>query len=181
MPSQIDHSAFQGLQRRAATRTLELLAQAARYYHTSMPDPVILFDLRGQAAGQARTRAGSAPVIRYNAALLAAHSEDFIARTVPHEVAHLVAFRLHGRRIRPHGPEWRSVMALFGAVAERCHTYDVSGLAARRLQRYAYRCACRSHELTSIRHNRIRAGQVYLCAHCGVPLRAVSPPKPVRP
>lgn len=173
MPNLPDFPNPQELQRRAAARTQELLAMAAGQYRTPMPTPAIRFDLRGQAAGQVRTRDGRVCIVRYNAALLAAHPEDFIARTVPHEAAHVAAFRLHGRHIRPHGPEWRAVMALFGAAPERCHSYAVAGLQTRRLRRYDYRCACRIHRLTSIRHNRIHAGQVYLCRQCGTALEQI--------
>jgi predicted SprT family Zn-dependent metalloprotease len=33
---------------------------------------------------------------------------------VCHEVAHVAAHRLHGARIRPHGPEWKRLMVLAG-------------------------------------------------------------------
>jgi SprT protein len=168
------------LKRRAEARTRELLARAARHYGVSMPDPIVAFDLRGRAAGKALAGDARRALVRYNAALLAAYPEHFIAHTVPHEVAHLVVFRVFGR-MRPHGPEWASVMAFFGVRPERCHNYDVSGLATRRLRRYPYRCACRDHQLTSIRHNRIRGGQVYLCTHCGVALRPAAPPEPNGP
>jgi SprT protein len=86
---------------------------------------------------------------------------------VPHETAHLVVFRLFGPGMQPHGREWRAIMGLFGAEPTRCHDYDVDGLQARQLRRYHYRCACRSHQVTSIRHNRIMRGQTYLCRRCG--------------
>gem|GEM_PF-2987471 len=50
-------------------------------------------------------------------------------------------------------------MTLFGVAPERCHNYRVEGLQTRRLRRYDYRCACRTHQLTSTQDNRkIRAG-----------------------
>ena len=58
-------------------------------------------------------------------------------------------------------------MQLFGADSSRCHDYDTSHAGTRHLTRYAYRCGCREHALTSIRHNRILAGQVYYCRACG--------------
>lgn len=161
------------LQREAQELTKRLLASAARHFGRKMREPMIRFDLRGKTAGQVRSTDGHACLIRYNNSLLARHPKEFLARTVPHETAHVVAFRLFGPRVQPHGQEWQAIMTLFGASAERCHSYDVEGLQTRRLRRYSYRCACKTHELTSIRHNRIQSGQVYQCRTCGTPLERI--------
>lgn len=165
------------LERLATERTGALLEAAAQHFRTPIPQPVIRFDLRGRTAGQIRIHEAQTWEIRYNPTLLARNPEDFLAQTLPHEVAHLVAYRLFGRRIRPHGPQWRAVMGFFGASPERCHRYDVSGLPARRLRHYEYRCGCRVHRLSSIRHNRIGAGRVYLCRQCGEELTRVLEPR----
>lgn len=162
------------LQRRAAQLTAELLASAARHFGTKLAQPAIRFDLRGKSAGQVRTEDGRRCTIRYNFSLLERHPEEFLARTVPHETAHVVAFNLFGPRVQPHGREWQAIMGLFGASPERCHSYDVQGLQTRHLRRFEYRCGCRSHQLSSIRHNRIRSGQVYHCRQCGQPLEQIS-------
>ena len=155
----------------ASQQTRRLLRLAADHYGMPAPRVEIRFDLRGRAAGQASLPARGQPQIRYNPQLLLENGEAFLQRTVPHESAHIIAFRLHGRRIRPHGAEWKAVMALFGADSRRCHDYDVSTVPGRRLTRHPYRCGCREHQLTSIRHNRIQAGQVYLCRACGQELK----------
>ena len=155
---------LEGLVRR---RAADLLERAARHFRTAIAPGEIRFDLRGKGAGQFRSRDGVRCEIRFNADLLARNGEDFLARTVPHETAHLVVFRLFGPRASPHGAEWRAVMRLFGAEPSRCHDYDVEGLQTRRLRRYHYRCGCRSHQLTSIRHNRVIQGQTYHCRSCG--------------
>jgi SprT protein len=155
----------------AAARTGALLREAEAWLRLAMPRVEIRFDLRGTSAGQARMRNGSSPIIRYNATLLRLHPTEFIVETVPHEVAHVVAFVKHGPRIRPHGPEWQAVMRHFGVEPSRCHRYDVSRLRTRSLQRFLYRCSCGTHEISSIRHNRIcREGTVYLCRRCRQPL-----------
>jgi len=165
------------LRRQVERHTIELLALASKHFRVKLTLPVIRFDLRGKSAGQVRTSAGSDCVIRYNPRLLERHPQEFLAQTVPHEAAHLLAFSLFGPRIAPHGREWRAMMAFFGVPPERCHQFSVEGLQARRLRRYAYRCACRTHQITSIRHNRIRSGQTYLCRQCGRALEPV-PAKP---
>ena len=131
----------------------------------------IRFDLRGKAAGQVRMGTGARTLIRYNLELLRRETADFLEHTVPHEVAHVLAYRRYGLRIRPHGPQWQRIMRQLGAEPSRCHDYDVSGLSARQLQYFDYHCSCRAHRLSSIRHNKVAKGQRYLCRRCGEPLK----------
>lgn len=158
------------LQQEVEALTRQFMATAGEYFGKAPGKVVVRFDLTGKAAGIALFPHREPPVIRYNAQLLAENREDFLKRTVPHEVAHIIAHRFFGRKIKPHGAEWRQVMALFGAEASRCHNYDVSRSTRRRLQHFDYRCDCRSHELSSIRHNRVLQGQTYLCLACKQPL-----------
>ncbi len=161
------------LQRQAKAQTLELLLQAQDQFKIRLPEVRITFDLRGRSAGMLRLPRSGAAVIRYNAQLLTENDPQFIAQTIPHEVAHLVAMTLHGRGIRPHGAEWKAVMEAFGAAPERCHQFDVSRPSRRRLRRFTYQCNCREHQLSSIRHNRAQRGTRYLCRHCKTSLRPV--------
>lgn len=141
----------------------------------ALPDIELRFDLRGSHAGLALCHPDRAPVIRLNPVLMAENAE-FVAETVPHEVAHVGVFYLLGRPARrPHGPEWRQLMGVLDAEPERGHRYDVSNAVTRRLKRYRYACGCREHRLTSIRHNRIRRGAQYRCRECGEPLRVPAP------
>jgi SprT protein len=148
-----------------------LLRRAGAHFGVAPGQAEIRFDLRGRAAGQVRFPADEHPVIRFNPVLLRENGADFLARTVPHEVAHVIAFRLHGPRTRPHGHEWRQVMRVLGADPSRCHSFDTTRSSTRRLRRHLYHCACREHLLTSIRHNRVGAGQTYRCVACGEVLR----------
>lgn len=129
--------------------------------------PRLRFDLRGRCAGQALPRSWT---IRLNAGLLQRYGEDFIEQTVPHELAHLVAYAHFGEGIRPHGAEWRELMRLLGRRPDVCHQFEVS--PARRVRRHAYHCDCASHQLSSIRHRRIQQGMNYQCRRCGQALRA---------
>jgi SprT protein len=158
----------------AAARTRDLLEEAERWLRVRMPQTEIRFDLRGTSAGQARVKGSGFALIRYNPMLLNRYPTEFIAETVAHEVAHVAAFVRHGPGIRPHGPEWQSVMRHFEVEPSRCHGYDVSRLCTRSLKRFLYRCACGTHEISSIRHNRIgMRGAVYLCRRCREPLKPV--------
>jgi SprT protein len=171
MKNGLEQTTRNELKELARALTSDLIQRAARHFRATMPRTMIRFDLRGKSAGQFRSLNGRDFEIRYNSVLLARHGQDFLDRTVPHEAAHLVALRIYGPGIPPHGAEWQAIMRLFGAEPERCHNYDTDGLQARHLRRYHYRCGCRSHQLTSIRHNRILRGQTYLCRRCGEALQ----------
>jgi SprT protein len=159
------------LQQQALTRTRELLEEAAHWLGVTIPPVEIRFDQRGRAAGQARFGLRTPWVIRYNPILLAENPREFIAETVPHEVAHVAAFARYSDHIRPHGREWQAIMRHLGAEPRRCHDYDVTATSHRKVRRFDYHCDCRDHQLTSIRHNRVLAGQTYICRSCAQPLR----------
>ena len=152
--------------------TDEWVERAAELYRRRIAVPVVQFDLVGRAAGMYRVdRRGK--VIRYNPYLFAKYFEENLAVTVPHEVAHYVVHMLHGdRRVRPHGPEWRDVMQVFG-VDPRCRMeFDMEGIPQRRQRRFAYQCRCRDHSLSTRAHNRHVNGRVaFLCRCCGERLR----------
>lgn len=165
------------LQREVEALTRQLLALAGDHFQKDPGNVVIRFDLTGKAAGMALFPPRATPIIRFNALLMTENREDFLKRTVPHEVAHVVARRCFGLKIKPHGREWRTVMQLFGAEASRCHNYDVSRASRRKLQRFNYRCRCRTHQLSSIRHNRVLQGQRYFCVACKQALVRHAPPE----
>ena len=144
-------------------RLKELQKKAKELYGVYV-DPEISYDLRGQAAGQTRYTKNK---IRFNRHLLEKYTAEFVEQTVPHEFAHLVAYKKFGRSIKPHGMEWKRVMEALGVDPARTHNFDVS--PTRRLKRFHYQCHCpgSDYQLSSIRHNRILRGRVYLCRKCG--------------
>ncbi len=153
---------------RATTATLRQLSE--RLNKTFPPIPVY-FNLRGRTAGMYRVVRGERE-IRYNPYLFAKYFDDNLANTVPHEVAHYVADSLYGgRNIKPHGVEWQVLMRMLGVEPSVTCRYDMEGIPQRRLPRIEYHCGCRSHQLTTIRHNKIARGQArYLCKSCLNPL-----------
>lgn len=138
------------------------------------PEPRYRFDLGGRAAGQVVWSQRRRPDVRYNLSIAALQPEPFLAETVPHEIAHVVTALCH-RSARPHGPEWRAVMAYFGiARASRCHRFRLDTDLQRVQRRWAYRCACDVHQLSTTRHNRVHTGrQIYVCRRCGGALHPV--------
>lgn len=153
---------------RVRQATQDCVVRAAGLFGRDFIVPPVLFDLGGRAAGQYRVLRGEV-AIRYNPCIFARYFDDNLNETVPHEVAHFVVDQLWGlRRVRAHGTEWQSVMRTLGVEPRATARYDLTGLPVRRQRRFAYRCACRSHELTTCRHNRIQRGQArYHCRQCG--------------
>ena len=52
--------------------------------------------------------------IRLSAVLRDGGSSDLLEEVLCHELAHVAVHRLHGRRAKPHGPEWKSLMRKAG-------------------------------------------------------------------
>ncbi len=161
--------------RQVERRTRALLERAGQLLGVEVPRVEIRFDLKGLAAGQVRLPQAAPPVIRYNPKLLENNAEAFLQQTVPHEVAHVMVARRYRQKVRPHGPQWQSLMRRLGAEPKRCHDFDTSRSQGRRMARFTYYCGCRSHQISAVRNNRIAAGQSYICRSCGEQLRASEP------
>ncbi|WKE65138.1 SprT family zinc-dependent metalloprotease [Gallaecimonas kandeliae] len=127
--------------------------------------PGVSLDLRGRAAGQAHMGKG---LLRFNKALYQDNRQAFLDEVVPHEVAHWLAWQLHGSRIRPHGIEWQALMVeLFGLAPKRTHDFELKE------RTFTYHCRCRQHQLSVRRHNKVQRGDgQYQCRYCGQQLKA---------
>lgn len=148
-------------------RVLDTFIQAEEIYRRPFVLPEIVFSLRGECAGRAWCTKNR---IQLNPILLTENVDDFIAATVPHEVAHILNWTMNGQAVRPHGSEWRGIMSDLGVPARRCHNYDTTNARARRpwlQRRHEYSCACTLHSLTQTIHNRISRGWGYRCRRCG--------------
>jgi SprT protein len=142
----------------------ETLAKAEEKFDVAFPTPTVLFDLRGHTAGQAFFGKNK---IRLNRYLLEKYGEDFINRTVVHELGHLIAYKLYGVNGRGHGSAWKRVMRAIGGPTTRCHSYETK--AARKTNKHSCHCdRCgHSYELGAIRVNRIKKGAKYTHPACG--------------
>lgn len=158
---------------------------ASREYDRSFKMPVISLKLRGGIAGIANYTNW---LIKYNPALYLRYTEDFMTRTVPHEVAHLICDSIYKqvegpvlitgrittfrrrRSIKPHGPEWKAVMRRLGVPVSqitRCHSYDTEGIKNKRAKPYEYDCDCENPKRVTITiHRRILRGASYTCRSC---------------
>jgi len=167
--------AHAGLNEARAQRVREEVAnryaEAGSYFGQCFVVPPVRFDLRGGTAGMHCVLRGTS-WIRFNPWLFVRYWDDSLGNTVPHEVAHGVVWqRFPRRRVRPHGAQWREVMALFGADDRVTCDYDLADIPRRAQQRFPYTCACREHALSAVRHFRVQRGTSrYCCRYCSQPL-----------
>jgi SprT protein len=143
---------------------------ARNHYNQPLPfDFPVYFDTIGRAAAFAhvwhKTRGMH---ININPVLLNENMEYIINQTVPHEVAHLVAYLIYGKQALGHGYEWRSVMSVFGLEAIRCHRLDTTTIKKNRNRtRFNYTCKCGSEfDLSLNIVNKLRKGQKRVHSAC---------------
>lgn len=151
----------------ALQRYLVQAESIIRGHARTMPEISLKFDLRGATAGQCHIHPPNRVLLRFNLELAQYNTADFLKQTVAHELAHAVTWRCYPRA-KPHGPEWRSIMQALGIKnPQRCHQYETKQVASRRQRTWSYQCACRQHELSTTRHNRVQSGkQRYFCKSC---------------
>jgi SprT protein len=100
-----------------------------------------------------------------NTTLLAENVEEFMVRTIPHEVAHYIDYMLHNKS--DHGYHWQAIMGgIFGCEVSRCHSYDVTNARIKTYRKFRYACECQTMDLTTVMHNKIRRGSVRSCRRC---------------
>ena len=144
-------------------RIAELYCRAERHFLKHFKRPTVQLNLRGETAGQAWPERN---LLRLNRVLLEENQQHYLEHTLGHEVAHLIADKIYGKKIRPHGSEWKYVMeSVFNLPALRTHNYDTRRASKRP---FAYRCKCpeKITHFTAIRHNRVLRGTKYQCLAC---------------
>lgn len=146
----------------ARTRVYSCCALASKKLAVEFAMPGISFNQRGKIAGSARLQTNQ---LRFNPVLLADNLETFLEEVIPHEICHLLAFRLYGK-VRPHGKEWKTLMSqVFGLTGNTYHKFDVSKVIG---NTFEYKCLCGPLQLSTRRHYKVLRRQVtYSCLRCG--------------
>ncbi|MCG9756459.1 SprT family zinc-dependent metalloprotease [Shewanella insulae] len=134
---------------------------AERQLKRSFPRPEVNFKLRGKSAGTAHLQLNK---LRFNPVLLEENLEEFIHQVVPHEICHLLAYRLYGR-VKPHGKEWQALMVkLYGLTPSTTHSLNTDSVTG---PTFDYRCRCGVVPLSIRRHNKVQRQQTqYRCRRC---------------
>lgn len=118
----------EGWQREFKER-FDALCERAEKILPGFRKPGLTFDMYGQAAGQARYGENR---IRLSPIYCQARKEDMLRQTLPHEIAHILAFQKY--RETGHGHSWS---AMFGALTwdapTRCHSYEPVAQAKRKI------------------------------------------------
>ena len=158
-------------QRQVIAATERFISDAQGIYDRSFGSVPVLFDLSGRAAGMFKV-VGRRRWIRYNPWIFAKYYEENLRDTVPHEVAHYIVHELYGSRaVKPHGQQWRALMARFDADPGVTFDLDLDGIPSRRQRTHPYHCGCRIHQVSTTRHNRAVKGKGrYQCRQCSGPL-----------
>lgn len=122
------------LRAKVEAKVKECLAKAEAKYGRKFEMPEIRYDVKNTDGGLAYHQLW---LIRLNLILCFENEKHFIDTTVPHEVAHLIARAVYndkvlaetGKKMRPHGKEWKEVMGLFELAPKVTHSYDVTSIA----------------------------------------------------
>lgn len=119
------------LRQKVSAAVEDSFLRAEKHYKKKFPRPEVRFDIRNTNGGEAWMKRN---LIRLNLTFLVENEKDFLASTVPHEVAHLVAHHVYdskpmnGKKVKPHGKEWREAMEVLGLPPKTKHTYDLTSL-----------------------------------------------------
>jgi SprT protein len=154
-------------QQQVVDQTHIYIKQASDLFNLKNKPVEITFTLKGRATGMYRISCYKRE-IRYNPYIFSKYFEDNFNTTIPHEVAHYASDIIYGlKNIKPHGKEWKLIMRAFGADSTVTANYDLSGIPLKKQTLYTYQCSCREHQLSSIRHNRIKKNRgQYYCRLC---------------
>lgn len=129
-------------------------------------------DLKGhRLIGQCCKIAPNHYKIRLHVNLTEKYKEIYLHDVIPHELAHAVIMEQAKHRVKPHGKEYKAVLAALEGkfIAPKNRPKYELMPKKRVMKRYEYNCGCKSriHKLSSIRHNRIKRGtHLYTCKHC---------------
>lgn len=156
----------------AEIETCFILCEAIYQRRFTRPSREVEYNLEGRTAGYAHI-AENRITLNKNLMNDPRHLEDMLDQTLPHEVAHLIAYQINPRD-QAHGRTWRQVMNVLGKEARRCHSYDVEPKFVKS-RPFAYKCGCEEPHMVTATINRriLTKTRAYSCRKCGETLRPV--------
>ena len=105
----------------------------AHYKRPDLAMPEIRWDVKNTDGGRANHAQN---YVRFNLILCVENETKFLETTVPHELAHCIAGTLFydavlketGKKMRPHGKQWKEVMSVLSTPASVTHSYDCTSI-----------------------------------------------------
>jgi len=154
----------------------DCLTIAQKHFKQMFAYPTIVYKNKGTIGGTANVTSWT---VTFNSILLKENVDDFIATTVPHEIAHLITYAVYGynrRLVKPHGHQWKFVMRVLGVSPDRCHDYDTTNVQKKIKNKFAYKCNCeRPLFVGPVVHRNIQRDMIYKCRRCKSPLSYIKP------
>lgn len=146
----------------------ELVAKAEiLFYPGKFSD--ITFSMNGRLTSTAGRAFLSEGRMDFSKSLYEQNVEAFLNDTVPHELAHLIAYRVYGSN--GHDTSWKKVMMALGYEPTRCHSYEVQKRSSAKKYNYVCGCSGKVHEVSAQRQAWINKGKNYKCIACGTVIR----------
>lgn len=153
--------------KRIEDKILEVMLLLQKRYNVVLELPKYSFRQMGTKGGLAYYRDYR---IELNSDFFKNYCEEMINQVVPHEIAHLVSFKVYGPLGRGHGQFWKGVMSSLrplGVTITRCHSFSLEGVKHRRVAKpFAYKCGCMVHNVTLNIHTKIARGSSRRCIRC---------------
>lgn len=126
------------------TQLVQLCLASAAEKYGEIPHVDIRYDIRGKCAGMA----GAASVnrytgevkglyLRFNREAITKNWDEMVNQTIPHEVAHIVAYVHRRLGAKNHNWAWQQIDRALGGTGERCHKMELT--PGRRTTRHLYR------------------------------------------
>jgi predicted SprT family Zn-dependent metalloprotease len=168
--------------KRIEDKILEVLLLAQQIYKQPFDIPALEYRQMGRTAGKAWQRLWK---IELNPDFCRnGHLEDMIHNTLPHELAHLISYKVYGPILGGgHGRFWKSVMVRLGLEPKRCHNYSLEGVKTRKKAKNPVICpTCETRfDVTDYRVKQILGGakiwhNTPVCRRVRKPLVLVNPP-----
>lgn len=126
------------------TKLVKLCIEAAEAKYGKMDHIDIRYDLKGRAAGMAggtsRSRLTGKVMglyLRFNREAIEKNWEDMVKQTIPHEIAHLVAYSFPQLGADHHNWKWAQIDRALGGTGERCHRMELT--PGRKTSRFVYK------------------------------------------
>jgi len=142
---------------------LQYWLDKARIAFGELPHFDLVYFAKGKTAGfwrAYRESYGRRHALEFNVEAIENHFEDMVQNTIPHEIAHMIDFHLHGRS-SGHGRRWQAIMLKLGVQPKRCHTMQLS--SARRTKQFRYVAQCGTEIwLSTQRHNKVQRGSIFI-------------------